>query len=62
MEIKNGSRWIASGGVAFVVIGTMIIEDKEWVYYRAEKPKDHMPQEFSCYKESFLSRFTSSPE
>ncbi len=57
MEVKNGSRWSGSDSVIFVVIGTMILENKEWVYYRAEKPKDHMPEEFSCYKESFLSRF-----
>ncbi len=62
MEIKNGSRWSGSDGTVFVVIGTMIVEGKEWVYYRSEKQKDHMPKEFSCYTESFLNRFRSLPE
>jgi hypothetical protein len=62
MEVKNGSRWDGASSGVFVVIGSMVIEGKEWIYYRAEKPKDHMPEEFSCYKESFLSRFRPLPE
>lgn len=62
MEIKNGSRWHGSDSTVFVVIGTMLVEGKDWVYYRAEKPKDHMPAEYSCYQESFLSRFRPLPE
>lgn len=62
MEIKNGSRWAGAEGTVFVVIGTMMIDGKDWVYYRAEKPKDHMPDEFSCYQESFIGRFTKLPE
>ncbi len=62
MEIVNGSRWWTSGGQTFVVISTALVEDKEWVYYRTEQPVDHLPKEFSCYKESFLSRFSPLPE
>jgi hypothetical protein len=62
MEIKNGSRWSGAEGRIFVVIGTMLVEGKEWVYYRTEKPVEHLPKEFSCYQESFLSRFTPLPE
>ena len=62
MEIKNGSRWSGAENTTFIVIGSMVLEGNEWIYYRAEKPKDHMPEEFSCYKESFLSRFTPLPE
>jgi len=62
MEIKNGSRWSGADSAIFIVIGSMILEGNEWVYYRAEKPKDHMPEEFSCYKESFLNRFRPLPE
>lgn len=62
MEIKNGSRWWANGGKVFVVISTAVIEGNEWVYYRTENPVEHLPKEFSCYKESFLSRFTILPE
>lgn len=62
MQVKNGSRWSSSDGTVFIVIGTTMIEDKEWVYYRAERPKDHMPEEFSCYAESFTLRFSRLPE
>ena len=62
MEIVNGSRWWTSKGQTFVVISTALVEDKEWVYYRTEQPVDHLPKEFSCYKESFLSRFSPLPE
>jgi hypothetical protein len=60
--IKQGSKWEGSDGKVFVVISTTVIEGKDWVYYRAEKLQDHMPTEFSCYEESFLSRFRERPE
>lgn len=61
-QIKNGSRWSGSDGKVFVVIGTMIVDGKDWVYYRSEKTSDHLPKEFSCYEESFLTRFNPLPE
>ncbi len=61
-EIKIGSRWNSSDSKVFTVIGTMIIEGKTWVYYRSENPKDHTPSEFSCFEESFLTRFRPLPE
>ena len=60
--IKQGSKWEGSDGKVCVVISTTVIEGKDWVYYRAEKPQDHMPTEFSCYEESFLARFRERPE
>lgn len=62
MDIINGSRWWSGEGRTFVVISTALVEDKEWVYYRTEQPIEHLPKEFSCYKESFLSRFAPIPE
>lgn len=61
-QIYNGSRWHGNDGRVFVVIGTMTVDGKNWVYYRAEQPVDHLPAEFSCYEESFLGRFTKLPE
>ena len=58
MNIVAGSRWLGQDGRVFVVLATVPIEDKEWVYYREEKPTDRLPAEFSCFKESFLSRFS----
>ena len=61
-QIKDGSRWSGSDGKVFIVISTTTLEDKDWVYYRAEKLRDHMPAEFSCYTDSFLTRFRPEPE
>jgi hypothetical protein len=62
MEIKSGSRWWASNGEQFVVLATPTIDGNDWVYYRAEKLKNEEVREYSCYKESFLSRFSPLPE
>ena len=59
--IKMGSKWTDSQGSIFVVLGTINMEGKDWVYYRLESPKDHLPTEFSCFRESFLSRFSPIP-
>jgi hypothetical protein len=58
--IKEGSLW--SGGdlrVEFTVLHT--IDDEEghtWVHYRDNRAN---PKEYSCYKESFLARFSPLP-
>lgn len=62
MEIQNGSRWSGNDGKVFIVINTINVDGHDWIYYRSEKPVDHLPKEFSCYTESFLSRFTPLPE
>ena len=62
MEIKNGSKWSGSEGKTFIVINTTTIDGHDWVYYRLEQPVDDKPSEFSCYVESFVSRFTPCPE
>lgn len=62
MEIKQGTRWWSGQGKIFVVINTANVEGHDWVYYRMEQPVDDQPKEFSCYQESFLSRFTLLPE
>jgi len=62
MEIRNGTRWSSNDGKVFIVISTTVVENKDWVYYRSEKAVDNMPKEFSCYKESFVSRFFPLPE
>ena len=62
MEIKQGTRWCSGQGKVFVVINTANIEGHDWVYYRMEQPVNDQPKEFSCYQESFLSRFTPLPE
>jgi hypothetical protein len=62
ISVKQGSRWSGGDGKNFIVLGTMLIEGKSWVHYRLEKPLEHMPNEFSCYLESFVQRFTQQAE
>lgn len=52
--IKQGSKWDAGNGKVFRVIDIVQIEGYTWIHYISEKTG----KEFSCYQESFLSRFT----
>jgi hypothetical protein len=60
MIIKQGSYWWANGDKKFVVIGEIVIEGIVWVHYR--DALGDPPKEYSCYRESFLSRFSALPE
>lgn len=53
---KPGSKWRASQGQMFVVLEVVDVKDQTWVHYR-EKDKS---QEYSCFLESFYSRFTEA--
>lgn len=61
MDIKEGSRWTGSDyRQVFVVLSVVHTDGAIWVHYRDEKGDP--PREYSCYKDSFLSRFTKLPE
>jgi len=54
---KQGSTWVDRDRVVFRIINTVEINGQMWVHYRKENSKAE-PQEYSCYVESFLSKFT----
>ena len=54
--ILPGSRWKGNDDL-FQVIEVVLVEDHTWVYYRRERDS----LEFSCWVESFLSRFSPTP-
>jgi|LauGreDrversion4_2_1035121.scaffolds.fasta_scaffold363189_3 hypothetical protein len=56
-NILPGSRW-KGGDDYFQVIQTVLVEGHTWVHYRRER--DCL--EFSCWTDSFLSRFTVTPQ
>jgi len=61
MKIKEGSRW--AGGEyrqIFVVLAEVYTNDAVWIHYRDET--GNPPREYSCYRDSFLQRFTPLPE
>jgi hypothetical protein len=62
MEIERGSIWSSSDGRIFQVITEATVEENEWVHYRRIDSEYDESKEFSCYKESFLSRFTKLPQ
>ncbi len=58
--VKEGSRWWSAEGKKFHVIHRIELEGHVWIHYISEDKEN--PKEYSCYEESFLSRFTPLPE
>ena len=58
--VKEGSRWSSIEGKVFHVIHRIELEGNIWVHYILEDKNN--PKEYSCYEESFLSRFNPLPE
>lgn len=64
MIVKAGSVWRSTDDKRFRVISVSEIEGHTWVYYRLEgcNPNINECQEWSCYIESFVQRFTPTAE
>lgn len=60
--IERGSVWSSSDGRTFQVIAEAVVEGNTWIHYRRIDNEIEEPKEFSCYKDSFLSRFTKLPQ
>lgn len=60
--ITKGSMWQSTDGRKFQVITEVEVDGHTWVHYRRLDSEYEEPKEFSCYTESFLSRFTKLPE
>ena len=60
--IRQGSRWGAGDGKVFVVLAEVYTDDAIWIHYREETNKEGTPKEYSCYRESFTSRFVPLPD
>jgi hypothetical protein len=58
--VKQGSKWVSNDDKIFHVIDVVQIEGHTWVHYIREDK--NAPTEYSCYIESFISRFRSLPE
>ena len=59
--ITVGSRWGASNSKQFIVLSIVTIEGYTWVHYREDDNKENS-KEYSCYLDSFLSRFSELPK
>lgn len=66
MIVKEGTVWSSTDGTKFRVIHVIDIHDHTWVHYRKEygiiRPEEPDNKEYSCYLESFISRFRQQPE
>ncbi len=62
--ITPGSVWRSNDYKKFRVISVTEVDGHTWVHYRLDVAKSNITEceEYSCYAESFLQRFTSSPE
>ena len=60
--IKQGSRWAGSNSKKFIVLAEVNLDNEIWIHYREESAKGGTPKEYSCYKESFVSRFSPVPD
>lgn len=57
--IESGTLWTSGDGKEFIVLKEIEVDGKNWVYYRDNF--NSPPREYSCYKESFVVRFTRLP-
>lgn len=58
--VKEGTRWTSYDGKVFHVVHVIEIEGKTWVHYEQDNVEESRC--FSCYEESFVSRFVPLPE
>ena len=59
--VKEGSKWVGNDNDRFHVIHVVEIEGHTWVHYIKENAPENSTREYSCYEESFLSRFREIP-
>lgn len=66
ITVKSGTLWSAPNGKRFRVINIVDLEGHIWVHYREDfllkESSVEEPREYSCYQESFVSRFAKLPE
>jgi len=60
--IREGSKWDGGQGKIFRVLNIVQIEGHTWVHYIKDNAPEDSEREYSCYIDSFRSRFTQLPE
>ena len=59
--VKTGSKWSSVTGQEFRVLDVVELEGQTWVHYIKQDAPEDLDREYSCYEESFLSRFRELP-
>ena len=60
--IKEGSRWDGGNNITFRVIQIVEVEGHTWIHYINDQSPESENREYSCYQESFETRFRLLPE
>lgn len=56
-----GSKWVGSGNDRFRVLHVIELEGHTWIHYIKDNVSEDSNREYSCYQESFLTRFREIP-
>jgi len=59
--VKVGSKWMGNDNNRFRVIHVIELEGHTWIHYIKENALEDNNREYSCYEESFLSRYRQVP-
>lgn len=59
--IKVGSKWVGNGNDRFRVLHVIELEGHTWIHYIKDNATEDSNREYSCYEESFLTRFREIP-
>ena len=59
--VKAGSKWVGNENNIFRVIHVIELDDHTWIHYIKDNAPEESTREYSCYEESFLSRFREVP-
>ena len=60
--VKVGSKWVGNENNIFRVIHVIELEGHTWIHYIKNNAPEESTREYSCYEESFLSRFRELPD
>lgn len=60
--IKSGSKWSGNEETIFRVIQVVELDGHTWIHYIKENAPEDSNREYSCYEESFLSKFRELPD
>lgn len=59
--VKVGSKWVGNGNDRFRVLHVIELEGHTWIHYIKDNATEDSNREYSCYEESFLTRFREIP-
>ena len=59
--VKVGSKWVGNENNIFRVIHVIELDGHTWIHYIKDNAPEDLNREYSCYEESFLSRYREVP-